>query len=106
MACFRYSTSLIFLRLNGLSNSAPWRRNLLLTALEYALKRFEKYWWGCFTLSGVKKPHQYFSNLFNAYSKAVNKRFLRHGALFERPFKRKKINDVEYLKQAILYIHH
>lgn len=59
-------------------------------------------------LSGLKKPkppHQYFSNLFNAYTKAVNKRFLRHGTLFERPFKRKLIDNQDYLKQVILYIH-
>ena len=58
-------------------------------------------------LSGLKltPPHQHFSNLFNAYSKAINKRFLRHGALFERPFKRKLIDNVEYLKQVLLYIH-
>jgi len=56
-------------------------------------------------LSGVKPPHQYFSNLFNAYAKAVNKRFLRHGALFERPFNRKEIDEPLYLRQAILYIH-
>ncbi len=59
-------------------------------------------------LSGLvklKPPHQHFSNLFNAYTKAVNKRFLRHGALFERPFQRKPICDTDHLKQVILYIH-
>ena len=56
-------------------------------------------------LSGLKPPHQYFSNLFNAYTKAINKRFNRHGALFERQFKRKLITHDEYLKQVILYIH-
>jgi putative transposase len=60
---------------------------------------------GLKNLSGVKPPHQYFSNFFNAYSKAINKRFLRHGALFERPFKRKMVDHPAYLKQAILYIH-
>jgi len=35
----------------------------------------------------LKPPHQYFSNFFNAYTKAINKRYLRHGFLFERPFK-------------------
>lgn len=54
---------------------------------------------------GLKPPHQYFSNLFNAYTKAINKRFFRHGTLFERPFQRKKIDHIIYLKQAILYIH-
>jgi REP element-mobilizing transposase RayT len=57
-------------------------------------------------LSGVQKPpHQHFSNLFNAYTKAFNKRTGRHGNLFERPFKRKLIDNEWYLKQVILYIH-
>ncbi len=53
----------------------------------------------------LQNPHQRFSNLFNAYSKAYNKRYDRHGSLFERRFKRKHITDTEYLKQVILYIH-
>ena len=54
----------------------------------------------------ISKPlHQYFSNLFNAYTKALNNRFGIQGALFERPFKRKLIDNNEYLKQVILYIH-
>jgi REP element-mobilizing transposase RayT len=56
-------------------------------------------------LSGLKPPHQYFSNLFNAYSKALNKRLGSHGALFERPFGRKLINSKYHLKRIILYIH-
>jgi REP element-mobilizing transposase RayT len=53
----------------------------------------------------IKPPHQYFSNLFNAYTKAYNKHFHRHGALFERPFKRKLIDNQSYLKNALVYIH-
>lgn len=53
----------------------------------------------------LPKPHQYFSNLFNAYAKAYNKRYSRHGGLFERPFKRKLITCPEYLKQIVVYIH-
>jgi putative transposase len=59
-------------------------------------------------LSDLEKntpPHQHFSNLFNAYSKAINKRYHRHGSLFERPFKRKLIDNEKYLKQLVLYIH-
>ncbi|MBE0637833.1 MAG: hypothetical protein IH598_04885 [Bacteroidales bacterium] len=56
-------------------------------------------------LLGLKPPHQYLSNLFNAYSKAYNKRNHRHGALFERPFKRKAVHSIEYLRQLVLYIH-
>ena len=59
-------------------------------------------------LSGVKKIkplHQYFSNLFNAYTMAYNKYYQTRGTLFERPFKRKLIDNENYLKQVVLYIH-
>lgn len=49
--------------------------------------------------------HQSFGNLFNAYTKSINKSFNRHGALFERPFKRKLIDNEQYLKTVIKYIH-
>lgn len=42
---------------------------------------------------GLKQPHQYFSNFFNAYTKAFNKRYECYGVLFERPFRRKLIED-------------
>lgn len=60
---------------------------------------------GCENRSALKPLHQYFSNLFNAYTKAYNKYHKLSGALFERPFKRKLIDNKEYLKQVILYIH-
>jgi len=58
-------------------------------------------------LSGLntKPPHQYFSNLFNAYTKAINKRFKRHGSLFERPFKRKHVNNDRYFRELVVYVH-
>ena len=46
-----------------------------------------------------------FSNFFNAYSKSFNKQQNRIGNLFERPFKRKLIDDDSYFKQIIHYIH-
>jgi putative transposase len=52
-----------------------------------------------------KSPHQYFSNLFNAYTKAVNKCNQRTGSLFEHPYKRKIITDKEYFRRMIIYIH-
>lgn len=55
-------------------------------------------------LSGLQKPHQSFSNLFNAYSKAFNKRYERHGALFERSFKRKLVSDSNYFFEILEYI--
>ncbi len=51
------------------------------------------------------QPSQSFSNLFNAYTKAFNKSYNRHGALFERPFSRKEINYHNYFQNVIVYIH-
>ncbi|SEP76279.1 coproporphyrinogen oxidase [Hyunsoonleella jejuensis] len=48
---------------------------------------------------------QSFSNLFNAYAKAYNKQQNRTGSLFEKHFKRKKIQDENYLKNLIIYVH-
>ena len=55
--------------------------------------------------SNQKEASQAFLNLCNAYSKAFNRQSNRTGTLFERPFKRKKIKDENYLKNLILYIH-
>ena len=52
-----------------------------------------------------KEVSQTFSNLFNSYTKAFNKKNSRTGTLFERPFKRVHIKNEDYLKKLILYIH-
>ncbi|RLD57009.1 MAG: hypothetical protein DRJ01_14475 [Bacteroidetes bacterium] len=52
-----------------------------------------------------KRIYQQFSNLFNAYAKAINKRFGRTGALLESNFHRKPIEDIEYFKNVVIYIH-
>ena len=75
--------------------------------------RFKEHKWettdlsACEAPDSVKKPtpHLHFSHLMNAYAKYYNKRTGRHGNLFERPFKRKIIENEGYLKQVILYIH-
>ncbi|GMQ30396.1 transposase [Algoriphagus confluentis] len=46
-----------------------------------------------------------FSNFLNGYAKAYNKLYDRHGALFQRKFKRKRVGQESYLSQAIIYIH-
>jgi REP element-mobilizing transposase RayT len=51
------------------------------------------------------QPSQSFSNLFNAYTKAFNKKYNRHGALFERPFRRKPIENETYFQNGIVYTH-
>jgi REP element-mobilizing transposase RayT len=51
------------------------------------------------------QPSQSFSNLFKTYTKAFNKKYNRHGALFERPFRRKIVENENYLLNLIIYIH-
>jgi len=48
---------------------------------------------------------QYFSNLFNAYTKSINKNYHRTGSLFEKNFKRILIDDDSYFVQLVCYIH-
>ena len=47
---------------------------------------------------------QQFSNTFNSYSQAINKRYARTGKLFELPFRRRDIDSSEKLVTTILYI--
>jgi len=55
----------------------------------------------------IKKPNptKHLSHLFNAYSKYFNKKYQRSGSLFQRPFKRKPIENEAYLKTLVFYIH-
>ena len=55
--------------------------------------------------SVLKKPSQYFSNLFNAYTKAFNKAYNRTGALFQRPFGRIEVTSDPYFMWLVTYIH-
>ncbi|HAS47640.1 MAG TPA: hypothetical protein DCS93_44595 [Microscillaceae bacterium] len=49
---------------------------------------------------------KHFSDLFNAYTKAINKARQRTGGLFETPFKRILVKDEAYFSRLIGYIHH
>jgi hypothetical protein len=55
----------------------------------------------------VKIPvaHRHFAHLFNSYSKYFNNKYMRHGALFERPFQRIPVNEEKYLQYLVFYIH-
>jgi len=57
-------------------------------------------------LKGRTRVNQQFANLFNAYTKAFNKRYHRTGSLFEHPFDRIKITSEAQLLYLIYYIHH
>jgi REP element-mobilizing transposase RayT len=51
-----------------------------------------------------KQVTQSFSNFFNSYAKAYNKAENRTGSLFEKHFKRIKVDNEKYLKQLIIYV--
>lgn len=58
-------------------------------------------------LAGVStkdKVTKQFSNLFNSYTKAFNKKYLRRGSLFEKSFKRKPIESDHQFQDTFLYI--
>jgi putative transposase len=46
-----------------------------------------------------------FSRLFNSYAKVINRENGRHGSVFTRPFKRKKVHRISYLRKLVHYIH-
>lgn len=47
---------------------------------------------------------QPFSNLFNAYAKAYNKKYHRSGSLFQKIPKQLKIESTRYLQNLIVYV--
>ncbi|MEQ8881383.1 MAG: transposase [Cyclobacteriaceae bacterium] len=53
-------------------------------------------------LTGVEKA---FKNFFISYSKSINQAYNRTGALLQYKFKRKEVNDDDYLSWLIYYIH-
>ncbi|HQG08754.1 MAG: hypothetical protein BWZ06_01205 [Bacteroidetes bacterium ADurb.BinA261] len=52
-----------------------------------------------------QKTYLPFSNLFNAYTKSINKTYFRTGSLFQEHLHRKRVEDEDYLMQLIAYIH-
>ncbi|MDD4992327.1 MAG: hypothetical protein PHR83_08855 [Paludibacter sp.] len=50
-------------------------------------------------------PTKQFSHLFNSYAQYFNYKYKRHGALFERSFKRKLIDNRPYFKRCLIYVH-
>ncbi|OMQ10989.1 transposase [[Flexibacter] sp. ATCC 35103] len=53
----------------------------------------------------IEKIHLPFSNLFNAYSKSINKAYNRTGSLFQEHLQRNRIETETYLKHLIVYVH-
>lgn len=51
------------------------------------------------------KIHLPFSNFFNAHTKSINKAYNRTGSLFQEHLKRNIIQDENYLRNLVLYVH-
>ena len=54
---------------------------------------------------GSLYPSRQFSNLFNAYAKAINAAYGRTGSLFQHPFGRVMVTNTSQFFQVIIYIH-
>ncbi|MBA4318341.1 MAG: transposase [Flavobacterium sp.] len=52
-----------------------------------------------------EKVHLPFSNLFNSYAKSINTAYNRTGSLFQEHLQKNRIENEEYLKQLIVYVH-
>jgi len=52
-----------------------------------------------------EKVHLPFSNLFNSYAKSINTAYNRTGSLFQEHLQRNRIENEEYLKHLIVYVH-
>jgi REP element-mobilizing transposase RayT len=59
-----------------------------------------------YSLRKIPDPSKHFSHLFNAYTSYFNKLYFRTGSLFERPFKRIRVESESYLRYLVYYIHH
>ena len=56
-------------------------------------------------VKNIISPSKNFSNLFNAYTKAINKSYNRTGSLFEERFNRNPVTKDAYFLELIFYIH-
>lgn len=50
-------------------------------------------------------PSRAFANFFSTYTKAFNRAYDRTGSLFQKPFRRVRVDDDRYLSHLVVYIH-
>ena len=55
--------------------------------------------------SGPPSPSHAFAVLFSTYTKAINRAYTRTGSLFEKPFRRKLVDNDRYFFALVAYIH-
>jgi len=52
-----------------------------------------------------KSISEQFRRLFISYSQAINKQQNRNGSLFQKPFKRIRVENEKYLRSVLYYVH-
>ncbi|MFO7878836.1 MAG: hypothetical protein R6V52_02205 [Bacteroidales bacterium] len=52
----------------------------------------------------IPNPSRHLSHMFNSYAKCLNKKYVRHGSIFEKPFRRREIHGKNDLKNVIVYV--
>ncbi|KAA9038729.1 transposase [Ginsengibacter hankyongi] len=108
---YRYFLQQYYKHINGIADTYAYclMRNHfhLLVRLETA-EAITAHLPGFKNLAGVAASNllsKQFSNFFNGYSKAFNKKYERRGSLFLENFTKKAILQKDYLAAVILYIH-
>ena len=81
------------------------RKDLYIRYKELQLKKENLFFQSEIDLDFDKFVMQQFSNFFNSYAKAFNKRYNRKGALFVDYMRRTLIDTEQYRKNIVLYIH-
>ena len=76
----------------------PNHFHLLVRIREMQTRQVSKTW-------QALEPSKAFSNLFNSYSKAFNRRYDRTGSLFQKLFRRKRVASERYFVTLVVYIH-
>ena len=55
--------------------------------------------------SPTRPTSRAFATLFSTYTKALNNAYHRTGSLFEKPFRRKRVDSDRYFTYLVVYIH-
>ncbi len=107
---YQYFLKLYFERIGPLVDTYAWclmNNHFHFMVRIKTRKEIIKYLSGSFApdrIMGFKVSKQ-FSNFFVAYAKAFNNQEKRKGALFERPFCRIEVSNLDYYKHLVVYIH-
>jgi hypothetical protein len=53
----------------------------------------------------LRSPSKHLANFFSSYTQSINKQESRTGSLFQKNFKRKEIDSIEYFQRMVIYTH-